>query len=563
MFSIPYCEKTFNIEYPSASWQAGENELDSESALGLFSRTMVGDPLRCESCEQALMRYAQSRTITPILTWHRLALATIFLAGLILRLYGLGSESLWFDEMWSFRIAQMEPLQIVFSTPNDNNPPLYYLIVHYWILIAGDSEFIIRLPSAIAGTLAIPVIYGIGSMLFSRSTGLMAALILSLSAYHVRYSQEARAYSLMVFLGLASFYFLLKLLEDRRSWTATGGYVASTSLLIYSHVYGVFLVGAQLLYLLATRRDLRRWIVPAGLVALLYTPGAVRIAMNLLSSQGAWKSGGMNWVPEPTLPHLADFFVLYSGSIPLVIAFVLLSTFGLVDLVRSKQGFNAWLLLAWLLVPIVVPFVVSHLYRPILLDRYTVAASPAFYLLVARGVEGLRSINDPRVLRYASILLAVAVAAVSSAATLDYYAADTKEPWREVAGYVEGHARPGDLVLFNEGSGKLMFGYYLKREGVSEEVLSVENPSPPLTRKEMREGLRPAVEGHRRVWLVRHWSGDSHFNKLLTRTLAKSRGGVAYHKVYNRNIDDPYKIWSNWYFQDHIVLYLFAERKDQ
>ncbi len=195
----------------------------------------------------------------------------------------------------------MDPMQIVFSTPRDNNPPFYYLILHYWILLAGDSEFAIRVPSAIAGALAIPVIYSIGSMLLSRVAGLIAALILSLSAYHVRYSQEARTYSLMVFLGLLSFYFFLKLLKEPPSPSTTAGYVVSTILLMYSHVYGIFLIGAQVLYLLATRQDLRRWVVPAAFVALLYVPGVAKIAMNLLLPQGAWKSGGMGWVPAPYL----------------------------------------------------------------------------------------------------------------------------------------------------------------------------------------------------------------------------------------------------------------------
>jgi mannosyltransferase len=506
---------------------------------------------------------SQLQAIIASPTAWRLALLTTFLAAVALRLYGLGSESLWFDEAWSFKISQMDPWQILFSTPEDNNPPLYYLILHYWVLLTGDSEFAIRLPSAIASALAVPLIYGVGRMLFGRPAGLMAALILSLSAYQIRYAQEARAYSLMTFLSLASFYFLLKLLWEGRSLAATIGYIAATTLLIYTHVYGMFLVGAQLLFLLATGQDLRRWVVPAGLVALLYAPGAARIAVNLLSSQGAWKSGGMNWVPEPTLAHFVDFFVLYSGFALLAGAFGLLAVWGLVDLVRSKQGSTAWLLVAWLLVPIVVPFIVSHLYQPMLLDRYTIAASPAFYLLVARGVEGLGSIRYPRVLPHVRILLAVVVAAVSIAAIHDYYAAATKEPWRQVAGYVEEHAKPGDLILFYRGSGSLMFGYYFEREDVSQEVVSVESSSPPVTWKEMREELAPAVEGHRRVWLVKHWAGTPHINKLLRKILVNTRGGVAYHNVYNRNVDDPYRKWSNWYFQSHIVLFLFAERKSQ
>jgi hypothetical protein len=196
-----------------------------------------------------------------------------------------------------------------------------------------------------------------------------------------------------------------------------------------------------------------------------------------------------------------------------------------------------------------------------LLDRYTIAASPAFYLLVARGIEGLRSVKYSRVLVHARILFAIGVIVFSLDAALDYYTATTKEPWRQVADYVDGHAKPGDLILFHNPSGKVMFGYYLQREDVTREVVSVVSPSPPVTSKEMREGLAPAVEGHRRVWLVLHWTDNRQFNKLLRKTLVNLSGGMVYHDVYNRKVDDPYENWSTWYFQDHIVLFLFAERK--
>src|SRR5215203_6392171 len=171
--------------------------------------------------------------------WYTAVLVAIFAVGLALRLYGLGSESLWFDELWAVRIARMEPLEIIRASLGDNNPPLYYLGLHYWMLLVGDSEVAIRFPSAIASALAVPVIYAIGTLLFGRAAGLMAALILSLSTYQIRYAQEARAYALMTFLGLASFYFLLKLLRDGRSLAATIGYIAATTLLIYTHVYGI------------------------------------------------------------------------------------------------------------------------------------------------------------------------------------------------------------------------------------------------------------------------------------------------------------------------------------
>jgi 4-amino-4-deoxy-L-arabinose transferase-like glycosyltransferase len=492
-------------------------------------------------------------------SWHMAALAAIFVAGLGLRLYDLGSESIWFDELVSVSIARMEPWGILRASLGDNNPPLYYLILHYWMLFTGDSEVAIRLPSAIASALAVPVIYIIGRLLFSRTAGLISALILALSAYQVRYAQEARGYALLVFLGLASFYFLLTLLDDgKRSKLMIAGYVGSTSLLMYTHVYGILLVVAQGIYLLATRQTPRKWLLPAGLVAVLYVPGAAWLGVNVLSSEGAWNNA-MFWVPEPTLSHVVDLFVLYSGFALVAGVFGLLAAFGLFDLVRSRQGSTACLLLAWLLVPIVVPFVVSHLYRPILLDRYTIAASPAFYLLIAGGIEALRGIKYSRAL---TASFAVAVAVVSLVATFGYFVATTNTPWREIAAYVEGHARPDDLVLFNEGSGRFMFGYYPKREGVAEEVLAVENPSFPLTWKEMREGLRPAVEGHRRVWLVRsNWGSTPRSRKVLKKVLRKMRGGVAYSEGFP--VDEAYnRELATFPYQANVRLFLFAKVGD-
>src|SRR5918994_2648983 len=146
-----------------------------------------------------MKRHAQPQSLFASPTGYLLALLAIFVVGLALRLYGLGSESLWWDEVYAITtMAQPGPLEIVRLSSTDNNPPLFYLILHYWMLFFGDSAFSVRLPSAIAGALAVPVMYKIGKLLFDRSAGLLAALILALCAYHARYAQEARPYGLMV-----------------------------------------------------------------------------------------------------------------------------------------------------------------------------------------------------------------------------------------------------------------------------------------------------------------------------------------------------------------------------
>jgi len=452
-----------------------------------------------------------------------LAFFAIFVVGLVLRLYALGSESLWWDEVYAIsEMAHPGPLEIVRLSSTDNNPPLLYLILHYWILLAGSSEFSVRLPSALAGALAVLVIYRIGTLLFDRGAGLLAALILALSAYHVRYAQEARAYGLMVFLTLLSFYFFLRLTKGGVSRYSSVGYIISTALLMYTHIYGVFLVASQIIYLLVSREDLRRWIVPAGALSLLYIPWVVLLAITVLSPEGAWQSG-TTWIPDPTLADVIQILWAYSGSIPLTIVFTLLAGYGTVRTIRRQRP-AAYLLLAWLLVPIVVPFLISHLYRPMLADRFTIAASPAFYLLVTQGFAGLKGFAY-RERSYAPVLVLGVVTALFVLSITGYYSDITKQPWRGVAGYVDEHARAGDVVVFYWAGGLLPFDYYSERPHIEREPFVVGNNAG------IWKTTTNAVSGHDRVWLVMVWE-SGRAKKVLPRRLTRLYGEATYNEVY-------------------------------
>lgn len=180
------------------------------------------------------------------------ALAAILFLAAFVRIYHLGTESLWLDEGVSLiRFAHSggawEIVELT-RTETDRTFPTYYLILHYWVAFFGDSEFSIRFPSALVCLLAVLIMYKIGCLLFGRGPGLMASLILALSPFHVYYSQEARVYSLMALLTLLSFYFFVKVLSEHKLSVQTG-YVLSTSALIYSHVYGLFILIAQNVYL--------------------------------------------------------------------------------------------------------------------------------------------------------------------------------------------------------------------------------------------------------------------------------------------------------------------------
>lgn len=252
----------------------------------------------------------------------------IFMLGLILRIYDLGFESIWYDEAISISVAKLglfEQLSWSFIQ-NDNNPPLYYQIMHFWVRIFGDSEFASRVPSALFGSFSIIAIYFVGKLTFNKKVGLIAALILATSVFHIKYSQEARAHSLLAFLTLVSFYYYLKVVNsDRRLYVL--GYLFSTALMLYAHYYGFLILAAQNIFFfvnyLKTRNlgalSLKKWLTYQMILGVLYLPGFVLFAKHTVAIQGGF------WLPEPTLTAIARTFVTYSGSFLLCLVLAIFS----------------------------------------------------------------------------------------------------------------------------------------------------------------------------------------------------------------------------------------------
>src|SRR5918994_1114562 len=107
------------------------------------------------------------------------ALAAVMLLASVLRFYGLEIQSLRFDELETWRYAIKSPPGILEATGvngSDPHPPGYYLFIHYWMRLAGDAEWALRLPSAVAGVLSVLVTFLLGRRLYSAREGLIAAL---------------------------------------------------------------------------------------------------------------------------------------------------------------------------------------------------------------------------------------------------------------------------------------------------------------------------------------------------------------------------------------------------
>ncbi len=142
----------------------------------------------------------------------------ITLVGGFLRVLLLGTKGMGLDETFSVWMASHsvgDMLQWIVRI--DQHPPLYYLLLHYWIALNGDTPYYVRLLSVLFGAGTIPIIYLIGKRMSGVVMGLVAALILALSLFNIYYAQETRMYSLLTFNAAAAIYALVRLLTDTRS----------------------------------------------------------------------------------------------------------------------------------------------------------------------------------------------------------------------------------------------------------------------------------------------------------------------------------------------------------
>jgi hypothetical protein len=135
-----------------------------------------------------------------------------------LRVLFLAKNGLWLDETFSVWLANHNVADMLqWTVKLDQHPPLYYLLLHYWIALNGDTPYYVRLLSALFGAGTIPIIYLIGKRISGTVVGLAAAVLLAFSPFNIYFAQETRMYTLMTFNAAVAIYALVRLLTDSRS----------------------------------------------------------------------------------------------------------------------------------------------------------------------------------------------------------------------------------------------------------------------------------------------------------------------------------------------------------
>ena len=442
-------------------------------------------------------------------TLHYATLAGIVLLGAYLRLTGLRTQSLWFDEI-DVVVRAQRPLDDVLRTfvQAGENGALYNIFLALWIRVAGISEIGVRFPSAVAGVLAIPVIYLLARRVIDPTAGLLAAGLLAISPYHLWYSQEAKMYAILVLLAATSSLLLVEALERER-WLIWAGYVACTSLMFYTHVASVLIFVAQALYVLLTWR---RWasrrkalLVSGALLTLPYLPIALWALRVVGGEVSTWQPDVGLW---DALRILGIKFAANRSELEIernaALLYLALALIGLAGLLRLRRPERWWLLLASLAVVPVIGLYLVSLRNSVFSDRYAIVALPAYLALAAAG---LALLIRNRYLWPLGLVAMVFVAGYAWAPIRDVNRSQAaeKEDWRSAYAYVAEHAQPGDAIIVHPGYIITTYDYYAQREPRLRQYPVATIPSFKvlwLDRDLMVHMLEEQIGAPPRIWLI-------------------------------------------------------------
>ncbi len=436
------------------------------------------------------------------------------LLALLLRLYLIGDKGLWYDEAATALMARAsfgEIIQFHWHAAFEH-PPLWVLFMRVWTEIFGQSEAALRLPAALASALTVPLLWQILALAWPRErlTRLVAVGLVAVSPLLTLYGQEARMYSLVTLLALASVYGGMRA-AVRGKWWDAAGFVLANWLMLGFHYYALLLVAVETLVLVlvaARQRHAARMTLAVALSLLpfvlwaWFAPGfqtTVAVVLQQAADTGPrlgafldrlWRDltfGAVRWQPRQAA---VGYVVL-----PLFLA-------GLVSALRAKRApTTSWGIFFALIV--LLPGLVSLAFSGSLPTRYILFISPFVYVIVALGLRALFRFNAP-----AGLIGLLGVGLVAYLGLIYYFGVYHKSEYREMTAELQRQIGPADVVLLEAPRQYLLAEYYLPDGLAIVPIPAVDLPgswpvtAPPVAPEIVDDQLQALIRQHTDLWLV-------------------------------------------------------------
>jgi|KBSSwiStaDraftv2_1062776.scaffolds.fasta_scaffold24409_2 mannosyltransferase len=387
------------------------------------------------------------------------------LAMLVVGGWRLNGPQLWRDEAatWSAATRSLAELKSLTATIDASIAP-YYVFMHYWIRVFGDSEIALRMPSLLAAAATAGITATLGKRIAGHAVGIVAGLIVALTPAVSRFAQEARPYALVTFAVALATLLLVQAVE-RPDWWRWAVYALSVMAIGYLHLVALLIVPchglAVALWRWAGPRRWR-WVVAAVVAGMAIAPLAL--------SGGSQRDRQLVGMVAPGLGSLRSLPAELFFSVPIGwIVFVLAAGGACLLAAQPRVGemprlAALCLLVGWGFVSCVGLWVVSRV-APMWFVRYLLFAIPALGILAAVAlVRLIRVTRVPAVAGTVVVLAGLGACGIPDHLALrangahDYFNYPSPSPWwmppipdlREAAAYLRAHQRPGDVLVFND-----------------------------------------------------------------------------------------------------------------
>lgn len=407
--------------------------------------------------------------------WGHLLLCGLVLAtALGLRLHRLGEESLWIDEAITYARATKAPDALIHDTLRRKHIPTYFLLMHHWLAV-GDSEFALRLPSAVFSTGTCGVTYAIGAVAGGPVAGLVAGLLLAIAPAQLHYAQEARMYALLTLLSALSLLGLTLLaltpLErgrpihrlspakalERRALLGFALAFVGTAGILWTHNTAIFFVAAlQLMAALLWWQSpgqrggfLLNWLLVMGACLLAWSPWIP----HLVDQSGTFDRWKQKDLSRDLARDVLDELLLVGdpqGPLPWLLGASALLALAMTGPTRK----HAWLFASGLLSALGLAALASVIKANMFFVRTLLWVAIPAYVLVGLGLS--------RLPKGSGLLVLVGLLYLTAPHTRDYYSTRQKPRWRDFLTRLS--EMPEDEVIVGVRVSRFTYYYYNRRD---------------------------------------------------------------------------------------------------
>ncbi len=424
----------------------------------------------------------------------------LFCISLALRLFSIGASIFWYDEAFTAAVTRLDFASMMQAVHGDVHPPLWYFIDWSVSHLFGQSEFLLRVPAALFGSLGCVALYALMNRLVGQREAAFSSGLMSIMPGQLYYSQEARMYSLFTLLVLLAAYAIVT-----RRWRMMG---ICFALILFTQTLGIVYVGLMAAYsLFVSRGDSLRACL---LGAVAYLPQLPTTILQIT------KIGSGYWIPEPGNFGAALMYVNFTTLFVRWPPWALLSamiasggfTIGSVFILRHDLRRLALpMLLAF--GPALTLYLISVMWRPMILDR---ALLPSGAILSALwGMAGSRLSR-----RFAKPAMAVALPVLLAGLISYYIDPNEQRPLTYVpADLIRPNWQTGDVVYHLNVDSVISQSYYLRekpfylmpdRDDFVRGGLTSETRGALGINNHLLAFDELVAHGYRRVWFIGGWA---------------------------------------------------------